>query len=226
MSLLLRTAFYITNRVTAGGILASTSMLSGVPHSSLHNQVAVLTRSPVRTVVHSGSSFRCSFPSTHTCTDLPLSGPACLKLSRPPSKQFCIKTRAVHVCSQPRQEQSNWLPAVRTRQTASTPLHRTGMQSTQAVTADTGTTQKQTAHQQNGVASERILPDADTATFPFMARSSDQPTRARVDYSQSQRPLHVSCFASCQCIWQTLHALFSWVVYSSWLLQALQSLVQ
>ena len=195
MSLLLRTAFHATNRVTAGGILASTSMLSSVPHSSLHNQVVVLSRSAFHTVGYSGSSFRCSFPSTHTCTDLPLSGPACLKLSRPPPKQFCINTRAVHVCSQPRQEQSNWLPPVRIRQTASAPLHSTGMQSTQAVTADTGTTKKQTGHQQNGVASESILPDADTATLPFMARSSDQPTRARVDYSQSQRPLHVSCFA-------------------------------
>lgn len=47
-----------------------------------------------------------------------------------------------------------------------------------------------TAHQKENPL-DSILLQADFAAQPFMASPADQPTRARVDYSKSQRPLQV-----------------------------------
>ena len=50
--------------------------------------------------------------------------------------------------------------------------------------------QDRTAHQQENPL-HSILLQADSAAQPFMASPAEQPTRARVDYSKSQRPLQV-----------------------------------
>lgn len=47
-----------------------------------------------------------------------------------------------------------------------------------------------TAHQKENPL-DSILLQADSAAQPFMASPAEQPTRARVDYSKSQRPLQV-----------------------------------
>ena len=70
-----------------------------------------------------------------------------------------------------------------------------------------------TAHQ-NEHALDSILLQADSAAQPFMASPAEQLTRARVDYSKSQRPLQVrvqahqqtaQCVFICRLQYQCLH---------------------
>lgn len=72
------------------------------------------------------------------------------------------------------------------------------MQSVPAANAEAEHAQRQRARQQAVADDKQILPAADTATSPFLCHSSAHLDRARVDYSQAQRPLHVSFPISCE----------------------------
>lgn len=65
-----------------------------------------------------------------------------------------------------------------------------------ASTADIAHAQKQRARQQAAASLQPILPEASTAASPFLGNNSSHSERARVDYSQAQRPLHVRIIAS------------------------------
>lgn len=73
----------------------------------------------------------------------------------------------------------------------SRPVQRS-MQSVPAANTEAEQAQRQRARQQAVADDKQILPAADTATSPFLCHSSAHLDRARVDYSQAQRPLHVS----------------------------------
>lgn len=117
-------------------------------------------------------------------------------------------------------------------ETLTSRLHRrlapaTSMQILQASAAQQESYHEPRAHQQAAGAAAAILPQADDALHPFLVSSSEQPTRAQVDYSKGQRPLQVlSSYVNmshnlrdvlhrCKCVRQTVLACVSAVEYPS-----------
>lgn len=110
-----------------------------------------------------------------------------------------VPVRALHATYPSPVQPSIFQPLQRSRSS----IAATTMQAPQKAVAQQEGTKQQRVHQKADGSVDNILLQVDDAVQPFLASPTEQPERARVDYSKSQRPLQVLlttlCYAVCCC---------------------------
>lgn len=194
MLVLVRCADHVRYFAVAPGISAAESMLSNFANSSLCVHTAVAS-SPSHSLGGGRVFQQTGFPRTSQAGFiLPVRSSANLQFSvtaRPHYSQLGALTQAGVYQINPRRHRLNEKHGLGVASRIQGSMH-----SVHAATAETAHAKQQRARQQAAADEQPILPAADTATSPFLLHSSAHSERARVDYSQAQRPLHVRTLLS------------------------------